>query len=160
MPENQEDKNLLAREVALPCGVLLNNSVAKSAMSDSLGDGQGNPTESQTNPYKIWAEGGAGLSIIGEVQGNPRVAEKPGNLVLHGDAQLQKFERLAETGNTNGAQLWLQLGHAGAMAYPATGQPIGPSKLELPTLRCRARRRSDFGLCASSLVCFPLVNAG
>jgi hypothetical protein len=53
MPENQEDKNLLAREVALPCGVLLNNSVAKSAMSDSLGDGQGNPTESQINLYKI-----------------------------------------------------------------------------------------------------------
>jgi len=101
MPKIQEAKNLLAREVELPCGISLKNSVAKSAMSDSLGDGQGNPTDAQINLYKVWAEGGAGLAIIGEVQGNPKVAEKPGNLVLRGDAQLRKFERLAETGKTN-----------------------------------------------------------
>jgi len=31
----------------LPCGVTLRNRIAKSAMSDSLGDGTGHPTAEQ-----------------------------------------------------------------------------------------------------------------
>ena len=42
----------------LPCGTVLRNRIVKSAMSDSLGDGQGNPTEEQMRLYQRWAEGG------------------------------------------------------------------------------------------------------
>ena len=68
--------------LTLPCGVTLRNRLAKSAMSDPLGDGRGNPTQTQIRLYERWAEGGLALSIIGEVQGDPSAAEKPGNLVL------------------------------------------------------------------------------
>lgn len=122
----------------LPCGVLLKNRIAKSAMSDSLGDGQGNPTVAQTNLYRGWAEGGVALSIIGEVQGNPTAAEKPGNLVLTPQSELDRFRELSSAGAVNGAQLWLQLGHAGAMAFPPISIPKGPSALDLPGLRCEA----------------------
>ena len=38
-------------------------------MSDSLADGIGDPTQAQIRLYERWAEGGAAVSFIGEVQG-------------------------------------------------------------------------------------------
>ncbi len=124
----------LFEPLVLPCGATLKNRIAKAAMSDSLGDGSGNPTPAQFRLYERWAEGGAGLSIIGEVQGDPGFAEKPGNLVLTQRSDLDGFRQLAQRGSANGTQLWPQLGHAGAMAYPPTSTPKGPSRLDLPGL--------------------------
>ncbi len=107
-------------------------------MSDSLGDGAGNPTNDQIKLYERWAKGGLALSIIGEVQGTPRFAEKPGNLVVNDGSDWEKLERLAKAGATNGAQLWPQLGHAGAMADAPISTPKGPSALDLPGLTCGA----------------------
>ena len=127
---------LLFEPLRLPCGVTLKNRIAKSAMSDSLGDGTGHPTAEQIRLYQRWAEGGSGLSIIGEVQGSSRYAEKPGNLVLDAASDLDRFRELARRGGENGTQLWLQLGHAGALAYAPTSRPKGPSALRLPGLCC------------------------
>lgn len=133
----------LFQPLELPCGVILKNRIAKSAMSDSLGDGCGNPTQAQTRLYERWAEGGVAVSIIGEVQGNPHFAEKPGNLVLGTGHDTAAFEALARRGSANGTQLWLQLGHAGAMAYPPISTPRGPSALDLPGLKCAALTRRE-----------------
>lgn len=130
--------NALFRPLELPCGVVLKNRLIKSAMSDSLGDGRGNPTPAQIRLYERWAQGGVGASIVGEVQGDPNFAEKPGNLVLRDDADLAAFQSLAKRGSANDAQLWLQLGHAGAMAYPPISTPKGPSALDIEGLTCKA----------------------
>lgn len=128
----------LFQPLELPCGAILKNRIAKSAMSDSLGDGRGDPTDAQIRLYERWAEGGLAVSIIGEVQGNPHFAEKPGNLVLGPAANFGRFRALARSGSANGAQLWLQLGHAGAMAHPPISDPKGPSALDMPGLTCSA----------------------
>ena len=128
----------LEQPLSLPCGVILKNRIAKAAMSDSLGDGAGNPTTDQIRLYERWAKGGLALSIIGEVQGSPHFAEKPGNLILSGHSAREQFERLATAGATDNAQLWLQLGHAGAMADAPISTPKGPSALDLPGLTCGA----------------------
>ncbi|MEM8956980.1 MAG: NADH:flavin oxidoreductase/NADH oxidase family protein [Pseudomonadota bacterium] len=128
----------LFQPLRLPCGLVLKNRIAKSAMSDSLGDGTGHPTPEQTRLYNIWAQGGVALAIIGEVQGSPHFAEKPGNLVLHDRSDLARFRDLARQGQENGTQLWLQLGHAGALAHAPTSTPKGPSALDLPGLTCEA----------------------
>ena len=128
----------LAKPLTLPCGVVLKNRIAKAAMSDSLGDGAGNPTPDQLRLYERWAKGGLALSIIGEVQGSPHFAEKPGNLILNNHSAREQFERLATAGATDNAQLWLQLGHAGAMADAPISTPKGPSALDLPGLTCGA----------------------
>lgn len=137
------DPARLFQPLELPCGVVLKNRVAKSAMSDSLGDGCGDPTPAQQRLYERWAEGGVAVSIIGEVQGHPHFAEKPGNLVLGTGHDRAAFAELARRGSVNGAQLWLQLGHAGAMAYPPISTPSGPSTLDLPGLKCAALTRGD-----------------
>lgn len=124
--------------LTLPCGVVLKNRIAKSAMSDSLGDGRGNPTPEQIRLYERWAMGGSAVAIIGEVQGDPRAAEKPGNLVLGPQSDQDMLRALTAAGATNGVQLWVQLGHAGAMTHPPIGTPKGPSALDLPGLTCAA----------------------
>ncbi|MEM9969128.1 MAG: NADH:flavin oxidoreductase/NADH oxidase family protein [Pseudomonadota bacterium] len=135
---NQNHAAALNQTLTLPCGSKLKNRIAKSAMSDSLGDGAGNPTDDQINLYERWAKGGLGLSIIGEVQATPNYAEKPGNLVLNDQSDRGQLKRLASAGATDGAQLWLQLGHAGAMADAPISTPKGPSALDLPGLTCGA----------------------
>ena len=131
----QQSENLF-EPLTLPCGVTLKNRLAKSAMSDSLGDGTGHPTTEQNRLYQRWADGGVAISIIGEVQGTAGYAEKPGNLVLNEMSDLDRFRKLAQAGGENGTQLWLQLGHAGALAYAPTSAPKGPSALDLPGLQC------------------------
>ncbi|MGH1355380.1 MAG: NADH:flavin oxidoreductase/NADH oxidase family protein [Thalassovita sp.] len=128
----------LAKPLTLPCGGVLKNRIAKSAMSDSLGNGAGNPTNDQIRLYERWAKGGLALSIIGEVQGTRHFAEKPGNLILNSHSDQNQLERLATAGATDNALLWLQLGHAGAMADGPISTPKGPSALELPGLTCGA----------------------
>ena len=111
-----QQRGILFEPLKLPCGVILKNRIAKSAMSDCLGDGTGHPTAEQIRLYQRWAGGGLAISIIGEVQGTAGFAEKPGNLVLNEASDLERFRKLAERGGANGTQLWLQLGHAGALA--------------------------------------------
>lgn len=128
----------LFQPLELPCGTVLKNRIVKSAMSDSLGDGCGNPTAEQIRLYERWAEGGVAASIVGEVQGTPDFAEKPGNLVLHSHSDKSKFKALAHRGGCTDSHLWLQLGHAGAMAHPPISQPKGPSAIDIPGLNCTA----------------------
>jgi 2,4-dienoyl-CoA reductase-like NADH-dependent reductase (Old Yellow Enzyme family) len=136
MEDQKQDRGILFSPLKLPCGVTLKNRIVKSAMSDSLGDGTGHPTPEQNRLYQRWAEGGLAVSIIGEVQGNAGYAEKPGNLVLNELSDLGRFRALAQQGGENDTLLWLQLGHAGALAYSPTSAPKGPSALDLPGLNC------------------------
>lgn len=130
--------DVLFAPLTLPCGIVLPNRLVKSAMSDSLGDGRGDPGPGQARLYERWARSGLAVSIVGEVQGDPTAAEKPGNLLLGGVSDLTRLTELTSRGSAGGTALWAQLGHAGAMAHPATGLPRGPSALSLPGLDCAA----------------------
>lgn len=131
-------KDLLFSPFTLPCGTTIKSRLIKSAMSDSLGDGTGHPTNAQMRLYERWAEGGIAASIIGEVQGLSGFAEKPGNLVLNSNSNLDKFKLLSDRAQKNDSFLWLQLGHAGALSYAPTSNPKGPSALDLDGLSCEA----------------------
>jgi len=129
--------------ITLPNGTILRNRLVKSAMSDTLGDGYGNPTPEQGRLYETWDRGGVAVSVIGEVQGDPRTIEHPGNLVLNPQADFGAFRALAQRGQANCAALWLQLGHAGALTPGWVGMPKGPSALDLDGLRCDALSLSE-----------------
>ncbi len=136
MTTDQDPASILGTTLELPCGAILKNRLAKSSMSDSLADGEGNPTEPQVRLYERWAQGGIALSFIGEVQGDPRFPEKPGNLVLGQHSNPVLFEQLTRRALIGGAHLWAQIGHAGALSHPPISQPTGPSPLDLDGLQC------------------------
>ncbi len=137
------DSGLLGAPLELPCGVVLKNRLVKAAMSDSLGDGAGCPTDEQAALYRRWADGGVALSLIGEVQVDHRFPEKPGNLVLGPTADGALLTRLADAGSISGAHIWPQLGHAGALAHGPISRPAGPSALNLDGLQCDALTLSE-----------------
>ncbi len=144
MSQNEDDRvTALGQPLRLPCGVQLKNRMIKSAMSDSLGDGVGNPTFAQMRLYERWAEGGAAMSLIGEVQTSPHFPEKPGNLVLTPGADLDALRALAKRGSVNGSHVWPQLGHAGALAHAPISRPKGPSPLDVNGLRCDGMSLED-----------------
>lgn len=122
----------------LPCGAVLRNRLAKAAMSDELGDGCGRPTAAQAVLYGRWADGGAGLSIIGETQISPRYPENCANLVLDPLSSMDRFRALTRAATGDGAHLWAQLGHAGALAAPVGGAAKGPSALSAPGIAAEA----------------------
>ena len=136
MMNDSNSVSVLQQALTLPCGVTLKNRLAKSPMSDSLGDGAGNPTETQVRLYEKWAEGGAAVSFIGEVQGDPRFPEKPGNLVLGDHSNNNVLESLTSRALIEGAHLWPQIGHAGALSHLPISQPKGPSPIDVEGLKC------------------------
>ncbi|NEQ47861.1 MAG: NADH:flavin oxidoreductase/NADH oxidase family protein [Leptolyngbya sp. SIOISBB] len=136
MLKDSNSFHVLQKPLELPCGKVLKNRLAKSPMSDSLADGEGNPTEAQIRLYERWAEGGVAVSFIGEVQGDPRFPEKPGNLVLGPHSNQQALRSLTQRSVIEGAHLWPQLGHAGALAHLPISQPKGPSPLDVEGLQC------------------------
>lgn len=141
--QEQEQGRTLRQPLELPCGARLKNRVIKAAMSDSLGDGQGNATAEQARLYERWASGGASLSLIGEVQCSPLYPEKPGNLVLIETSDLSALERLATKGSVDNTHIWPQLGHAGALAHAPISQPKGPSALSVEGLECQGMPLED-----------------
>ena len=141
--ESSNPNGVLQNSLELPCGAILKNRLAKSAMSDSLGNGEGDPTEAQIRLYERWAEGGTALSIIGEVHGDPRYPEKPGNLVLGTHTNKQAIQSLVSRAVIAGAHLWPQLGHAGALSHLPISQPKGPSALKIEGLHCAGMSDKD-----------------
>ncbi|MEM7207939.1 MAG: NADH:flavin oxidoreductase/NADH oxidase family protein [Pseudomonadota bacterium] len=144
--------DILGQSLALPCGAEIKNRIVKSAMSDSLGDGEGNPTEAQIRLYERWANGGAALSFIGEVQGDPRYPEKPGNLVLGETSETELLTSLTHRAVINRSHLWPQIGHAGALSHLPISKPKGPSPIDVDGLHCG-------GLSADEVQALPAMYA-
>jgi 2,4-dienoyl-CoA reductase-like NADH-dependent reductase (Old Yellow Enzyme family) len=143
MTKPTEPDHLLNFPLELPCGAIIQNRLVKSAMSDSLADGEGNSTNAQARLYERWAESGIGLSIIGEVQVDPLFPEKPGNLVLSADSDLKALHSLVSRSSINGAHIWPQLSHAGGLAHLPVSQPKGPSSLKIGSFQCAGMSKAE-----------------
>jgi len=154
---NVQPASGLNQPLTLPCGLVLKNRIIKPAMSDSLGDGKGNPTAAQIRLYERWAQGGTALSIIGEVQIDARFAEKPGNLVLDETADIVSLTQLAQKAAINGAHIWVQLGHAGALAHPPISHAAGPSAINLAELQCAQMSATEIGKLAQKYADAALI---
>ena len=143
MVEHTNSVQVLQASLELPCGAILKNRLAKSPMSDSLANGEGDPTEAQIRLYERWAAGGTALSFIGEVRGDPRFPERPGNLVLTAQTNQEMMRSLVKRAMINGTHLWPQLGHAGALSHLPVSKPKGPSALDFEGLQCAGMSIDD-----------------
>lgn len=68
-----------------------------------------------------------------------------GNLVLGHGTDTAMLGRLVDGGSADGAQIWPQLGHAGALGRGPVADPAGPSALDLDGLGCDALTPSYIG---------------
>ncbi|MFN3591342.1 MAG: hypothetical protein ACK4TG_04060 [Thermaurantiacus sp.] len=108
--------NQLASPLALPCGAVLPNRIAKSAMTEGLADGRNRATPEHARLYRRWADGGLGLSITGNVQICRRHLERAGNIALDGPPDalgLIHLRQMARAARARGTVAIIQLSHAG-----------------------------------------------
>jgi len=125
----------LLRELALPCGAVLPNRVAKAAMTEGLATMPGVPTPELDRLYGLWSDGGAGLLISGNIQVDRDHLERPGNVIIDGapDAELEAaLSRWARSATRGGNHFWAQLSHAGRQTPKRVNpRPGAPSAVPL-----------------------------
>lgn len=116
----------------LPCGTVLNNRIAKSALTEGLSDGFNRATPAHQRLYRRWSEGGAGLIITGNVQVDRRYLERPGNIAIDQNGGEKELADMAKAGTVAGNQLWVQLSHAGRQTIRyLNAEPVGPSAVQV-----------------------------
>jgi 2,4-dienoyl-CoA reductase-like NADH-dependent reductase (Old Yellow Enzyme family) len=107
------NSSLLSQPLELPCGVVLPNRLAKSAMTEGLADSHNQPTEAHARLYARWARGGMGLSLTGNVMVDRRHLERAGNVAITSRKVHPALRAWATAGVAQGGALWMQIGHAG-----------------------------------------------
>lgn len=126
---------LIESPLTLPCGTVIPNRLAKGAMTEGLADPAGRPTPELDRLYGVWADGGAGLLITGNVQIDGDHLERPGNVIIDRapDAAMKAaLARWAKAGTRGGCQLWMQISHAGRQTQTAVNpHPKAPSAVKL-----------------------------
>jgi len=125
--------DFLARPLALPCGQVLPNRLAKSALTEGLARGDSAANERHVRLYRAWAAGGSGLLITGNVQICRDHLENAGNVAIDGPQSpkaLRALEAWAKAGRGGGGQLWMQLSHSGRQTpRMINSRPLSPSAI-------------------------------
>ena len=124
----------------LPNGSSLPNRICKAAMEENMADPGQLPSEALINVYRVWAEGGVGLILSGNVMVAPDALTGPGGVVLQkgtlDDPKAKAlFEKWAKTGKAGVGQFWLQISHPGRQVFASQGtQPVSASatKVSMP----------------------------
>jgi 2,4-dienoyl-CoA reductase-like NADH-dependent reductase (Old Yellow Enzyme family) len=126
---------MIEQTLALPCGQVLPNRLAKAAMTEGLADPAGRPTAELERLYRVWGEGGSGLLLSGNVQVDRDHLERPGNVILDAPANpamLAALRRWTDAAKAGGARFWAQLSHAGRQTMkPVNPHPRAPSAVRL-----------------------------
>ncbi|MDG1733314.1 MAG: NADH:flavin oxidoreductase/NADH oxidase family protein [Thalassotalea sp.] len=126
------NSRLLAQPIHITEQVSAKNRLFKSAMSEQLGDKEYAPTAELVHLYNVWANGGTGLLITGNVMVDRTALGEPKNVVLDQQSDLSLFKRWAEAGTQNNTQLWMQLNHPGKQIPKFLSvEPVAPSAVPL-----------------------------
>lgn len=122
----------LFEELILPNGIKIPNRIAKAAMEENLADFEHNPSDKLFKLYDIWANGGIGLIITGNVMIDSKAMTGPAGVVLENDEHITKFKKWAKIIKSNGAIALIQINHPGRQMPKNLGQKtIAPSSVAL-----------------------------
>ncbi|HMQ20322.1 MAG TPA: NADH:flavin oxidoreductase/NADH oxidase family protein [Sphingopyxis sp.] len=106
----------LSEPLTLPCGAVLANRIAKSAMTEGMATPDGRPPPELDRLYSLWSDGGAGMLLSGNIVIDRDHLERPGNVVIDRPPDADMMERLsrwARAAKRAGNHFWAQLSHAG-----------------------------------------------
>ena len=122
----------LASSFKLPNGTLLQNRIAKSAMSENMGTLQNAPTRNLIKAYEVWSKGGSGLLITGNVMIDSRALGEPRNVVVEDRSSFKLLQDWAKSCEGTGTHIWPQLNHPGRQAFASINKEVvAPSAVSL-----------------------------
>jgi 2,4-dienoyl-CoA reductase-like NADH-dependent reductase (Old Yellow Enzyme family) len=127
-----EYATLLGSPLELPRSAPVPNRFMKSAMSEALGTTHHGPTPGLAHLYEVWAEGGVGLSVTGNVMIDRRAIAEPQNVVIEDERDLDALQAWATAGTAAGGHLWMQINHPGKQSpIFVSKEPVAPSAIPL-----------------------------
>ncbi|ADH99479.1 NADH:flavin oxidoreductase/NADH oxidase family protein [Salisediminibacterium selenitireducens] len=126
-------QNILDQSLTLSSYATSKNRWFKSAMSEAMATANHSPTSDLINLYRIWAEGGSGIVVTGNVMVDPYALGEPKNVVLTKNSDLNRFEKWAKAGTANGTLLLMQLNHPGKQVLKGVvNEAVAPSAVPFP----------------------------
>ncbi|WP_299375554.1 NADH:flavin oxidoreductase/NADH oxidase family protein [uncultured Tateyamaria sp.] len=125
----------LSDPIVLPCGATIKNRFCKSAMTEAFAGPDDAPNAAHVTLYDRWAQGGVGLQITGNVMVDRRYLERPGNVVIEDDRDMDMLRAWAAAGKSAGGQIWMQISHPGRQCpIVVNTRPLSPSAEKLQIL--------------------------
>lgn len=122
----------LASPLTLPCGAVLPNRIAKSAMSEDLAGAGHLPDERLVRLYTRWATSGAGLLITGNVMVDSTALGEPNNVVIEPKTPLEALTSWATAARSGTAKVWPQINHPGRQSPRFLSRvPVAPSAVAM-----------------------------
>jgi 2,4-dienoyl-CoA reductase-like NADH-dependent reductase (Old Yellow Enzyme family) len=121
----------ISQSLTLPCGAIIKNRIAKSAMSENMASHNHLPTKNFETVYETWANGGSGLLISGNVMIDTRYLGEPNNVVIErGFEGLTELTKWSYAGKKNNTHIWMQINHPGKQAPKfLCREPVAPSAI-------------------------------
>jgi 2,4-dienoyl-CoA reductase-like NADH-dependent reductase (Old Yellow Enzyme family) len=127
-----EPRERLAAPLVLPCGATLPNRLAKSAMSEQLGDRAHAPGPELRTLYAAWSAGGAGLLVTGNVMIDRTALGEARNVVFDAASDVGAIAPWARAATAAGNHAWVQLNHPGRQAPRSLApEPVAPSAVRV-----------------------------
>ena len=112
-------------------GMQAKNRFFKSAMEEHLSENS-RVSAPLTNLYKVWAKGGAGVLLTGNVMVSPNGKGAIEDVVVTDDSDLAMLTQWAQAGKINDTLMIMQINHAGKQAPKnAVPNPVAPSNIPL-----------------------------
>ena len=125
----------LKSRLRLPCGASIPNRIAKAAMTEGMADAKGVPTQDLINLYGHWSDGGAGVLLSGNIIVDRDHLERPGNVIIDGEADkelMAGLKKWVKTATRAGNDFWAQLSHGGRQVMKNVNpHPKAPSAVQL-----------------------------
>ncbi|ATY59161.1 FMN binding [Cordyceps militaris] len=127
----------IAKPITLPCGLTLPNRLVKTAMAEGWADKNRLPHAGLVETYRLWADGGWGLILTGNVHIDAAYLGTPDDCAVHdglsASSHVAAWAPWAAAASSRGTPAILQLNHpgrqstlgAGSRAYMA--QTVAPS---------------------------------
>jgi 2,4-dienoyl-CoA reductase-like NADH-dependent reductase (Old Yellow Enzyme family) len=97
-----------------------------------MGDKSRNPTAALESLYRLWAQGGAGILVSGNIMVDRGAIGGSRDVVLDEDSDLDTFRRWTSAGSENNTCFWAQINHPGKqIASALCAEPVAPSSVPL-----------------------------
>ncbi|ETS73554.1 hypothetical protein PFICI_14500 [Pestalotiopsis fici W106-1] len=115
----------IEKPITLASGLTLPNRLVNAAMAENLADKNSLPNQKFRAPYKVWAKGGWGMVLTGNVEVDKRYLGSPGDIAFNDEIpyeeMLAAWRTWAEACNAEGTPTLVQINHPGRQSPMGAG---------------------------------------
>ncbi|KID81792.1 Aldolase-type TIM barrel [Metarhizium guizhouense ARSEF 977] len=114
-----------AKPITLPCGLTFPNRLAKAAIAEGWGDKEKLPHKDLIDTYNLWADGGWGMLMTGNVQVDVTHMGTPDDNAVNDqvdrERHISSWKRWAAVAGRNGTPIIMQICHPGRQSSIGAG---------------------------------------